>query len=1214
MSDAADVRDAAPTLVQVAQRVPSSSSDVSPSPRPSTAHDPPSNGRRRSSTQHRSFLFPASELLPASTLSTQIAAQLSLAAAARRNSGAFYGSKVHPSTILTDAELAQLAPAPAQGDAPQRHGSASGSLASSSVGRSPSTTLLSRATAALHRKRADMQPFPLRFRDASLDEIFCKHFNVYVLKKVRLAALIIVALNAALVLAQLLSAATITTTTTTASSSTSHSSPRVTRSAVFASRVALLALALAFYALSFVGAFARHFDLWLWAHYALHGVVLLLPRLLFLGGVWRDDQWERAPFASQRSVRVMLHVYMLLVFHASGMRFTGATLCALVHVALKGAFVVVFCRDCAFGELESTTGLALVAFCMLSAFYSERYVRTEFVERLGVAEDRKRRDDLLETMLPVHIKESLKHKRTDELAQHYDEVSILFCYVSNFQALSRHASAVDLVKLINRIVFCFDKATDARGVYKVEAIAETYMCAAGVPYRDPYHCEKIADMALTMMRIREAEQWSFNGVEIQLQIGIHAGPVVAGVVGSKTYSYHLFGDTVNTSSRICSSSAPGRIQISDRVRQLLARSGSYLVSERGAMNLKGKGLVRLHWLDGKRGSGGDPTTTTTTVTAATPISASLSQRLDLSRTFEAAVEDAVRSEVTNYAPHHRSDDYLGYMSAIEMGRWTLRFQPKAETTRPRRRRRSRRRRGVRPADGDGAAATPDGPQHADVRDIAGTAAEMEIVFRHDHDRESAPQFLTGVRTVALMLAMKLLVLIYNQRRSKDGTAACCGTDSSSSSGADSYSVAVSYALPAIELVVALATVYASRRWPVQFYRLKERGATALAVLYVVLVNLQGLVLGSSSSGELLDANILDAVIFGLALRLRFLNAVLVNAAGVASFVALSVAQPSSSASTRAWIEGVALSLTAVALVTHFGYKRELGLRHDFLLKCTLRLETQKCEDVLANMLPSPQYAEALMQQATVVDELAEVTLLYSDMVGFTQLASTLRPGELAVLLNKIYSAFDRHLDAFGVYKMDTVGDAFIVVGGLPSHKSERHHAAAVAAFAVEMLHEIERFCADARVALQMRIGLHTGKVVGGVVGIKKPRYLIWGHHTVVANLMESRGTPGRVQLSEDTYQHLRQCPEFHLEERVGRVQISESEAMRTFFLAKNHVSVKHKVIARYLHARPAFNTLALAQLRSCLRLPENSPLSKQLDAARPALDRSRSFVDIIGKR
>jgi len=89
-----------------------------------------------------------------------------------------------------------------------------------------------------------------------------------------------------------------------------------------------------------------------------------------------------------------------------------------------------------------------------------------------------------------------------------------------------------------------------------------------------------------------------------------------------------------------------------------------------------------------------------------------------------------------------------------------------------------------------------------------------------------------------------------------------------------------------------------------------------------------------------------------------------------------------------------------------------------------------CEqELLANMLPSPQYAEALLLHGTIVDDLNEVTLLYSDMVGFTALSATLKPVESCLFLNKVYSAFDRHLDSFGVYKMDTVGDAFIVIGG-----------------------------------------------------------------------------------------------------------------------------------------------------------------------------------------
>lgn len=1056
--------------------------------------------------QHRSFVFPANDILPTST----IIQQPGLFSNHRRTFQApFYGStKVQPAHA-TEPSADDGAPRPS--------------------------------------KRAEMQVFPLRFKDASLDEIFCKHYNLYVLKKVRVANQIVFCMNAALLLGQYLTR------------SQSY------RDSTFASRVLLIAITWWFYGASYFAWFQRFFDQVVLAHYVLHGVVLILPRLFHLVEFWyhRDDSElsKTTLFCSQKSVRMMSLLYFLIVFNASGMRFTTATVCAIVHVTIKVFFVIVFCKDCTFQDFESNVSLAMIGFCMLSSYYGERHVRTEFVERLSVAEERKRRDDLLETMLPVNIKESLKQKRTDDLAEYYEEVSILFCYVSNFQVLSKHASAIDLVKLINRIVFCFDKATDARGVYKVEAIAETYMCTAGVPYRDPYHCEKIADMALTMMRICETECWSFNGVEIQLQIGIHSGPVAAGVVGSKTYSYHLFGDTVNTSSRICSSCLPGKIQISERTRQLLSRSGYYMITDRGMMNLKGKGMVKLYWLEGKYAR---PTR---------------SEVADISTSFEAAIEESIRSDVAGYAQHHRSDDYIGYMNAIEISPGTLRFQPKA--------RRKITKRDV-------------APSTTDLKDISGTAAEMESVFRRDLDRDSTPQFLTSVQTIALVLLLTLATQVYNQKTST------------------SRNGNVRYAINTVAFAAMALLAYFIKRFP-SFYKRKELCGTVGGMLFVLLIDLQIILPedvvapdAKQISLNYLDFNILHAVVFGLAIRLRFVNSVVVNLWTFVVFLTLTIASK-----LETWTqitESFALFLATVCIAGHFGYKREFGVRCDFLLKCTLRLEKQKCEDLLANMLPSPKYAEALMSQSTVVDELAEVTLLYSDMVGFTTLGSNLKPGDICVLLNKIYSAFDKHLDQFGVYKMDTVGDAFIVVGGLPSHKSERNHAAAITAFAIEMLHEIDRFCEESKVSLQMRIGIHTGKVVGGIVGIKKPRYLIWGHHTVIANLMESRGTPGRIQISEDTYQQLRGCPEFMLEERAGRVQISENEAMRTFLIAKDHHSVKSRVISQYLQSRPVLNTVALAQLRNCLQLPENSPLSKQLEAARPPLNKSRSFVDIIGKR
>lgn len=1012
-------------------------------------------------------------------------------------------------------------------------------------------------------RRAQMQTFPLRFRDVNLDDIFCKHYNVYVVNKVRTTTYILVGVFSAMLVAQYASDA------------------RSMYGAVAISRFTIVALALVLNAASYSSSFHRYFDQLMLIHYVLNGLALSIPRFLFLYHHWDADPpveitaEHHAVFCSQKSVRISALLYVLIVYIASGMRFTVASACLLVHVVYKLCFVVAFCRHCGWPELDFAASLALAVFCMLAAFHGERNVRQEFVERIRVAEERKRRDDLLETMLPVHIMESLKRNpRTDALADYHEEVSILFCYISNFQVLSKHASAIDLVKLMNRIVFCFDKATDLRGVYKVEAIAETYMCAAGLLTHDPSHCEKIADMALTMMRICETEQWSFNGVDIQLQIGIHAGPVVAGVVGSKTYSYHLFGDTVNTSSRICSTCTAGNIQISNRVRQLLARSGAYIISERGATNLKGKGSMKLFWLEGKY------------------VKTPRSVVADVSSVFETATEGSIRKAVAVYAPNRRSDEYISYMNDVEVSKWTLMFRCKTAMTAA----------GPTLAGGKVAPVENLSVSTPSTKGAVDVASEMETVFRKDHASESTPQFLLTVQLASCVLLFGIIAWVYREETVTEGTT-------------------ITYVLDSVALLLLLAIVLVFKKYQQQFKLDKETIATVSCMIFVLLMNLQPLFQSLGAEAKTADNStremhvvapcIVQAAVFGLVLRLRFPNAALVIAW---NFVAFACAAAVANAET--WtqhIENLALLLTATVVALRFGYKREAGLRSDFLLKCTLRLEKQKCEDLLANMLPSAQYTEALMMQSTVVDELAEVTLLYSDMVGFTTLGARLKPGDICVLLNKIYSAFDRHLDQFGVYKMDTVGDAFIVIGGLPTHKSAKHHAAAVTAFAIEMLHEIDRFCAEVNVSLQMRIGIHTGKVVGGVVGVKKPRYLIWGHHTVVANMMESRGVPGRVQISEDTFMHLRNCPEFRMEERVGRVQISDSDSMRTFYLTKEHLSVKDQVIKRYLQDRRLLNVHALEQLRSCLNLTDKSPLSRHLEATKvgPATSRPRSFLDII---
>lgn len=153
----------------------------------------------------------------------------------------------------------------------------------------------------------------------------------------------------------------------------------------------------------------------------------------------------------------------------------------------------------------------------------------------------------------------------------------------------------------------------------------------------------------------------------------------------------------------------------------------------------------------------------------------------------------------------------------------------------------------------------------------------------------------------------------------------------------------------------------------------------------------------------------------------------------------------------------------------------------------------------------------------VMENLQDVTLLYSDMKGFTPLCSEMHPIRLCQLLNDIYSSFDRFLTPFGLYKVDTIGDAFVVVGGMSGYHDRKNHAVNCILFSFHMLECVKKIREKYSVDIQIRIGIHTGACMGSVISVHKPRYLVWGPTSNTANYMESSGIPGAIHISQQTY-------------------------------------------------------------------------------------------------
>lgn len=209
----------------------------------------------------------------------------------------------------------------------------------------------------------------------------------------------------------------------------------------------------------------------------------------------------------------------------------------------------------------------------------------------------------------------------------------------------------------------------------------------------------------------------------------------------------------------------------------------------------------------------------------------------------------------------------------------------------------------------------------------------------------------------------------------------------------------------------------------------------------------------------------------------------------------------------------------------------------------LRHEQQKSEQLLLNILPGAIVDQLKHFQGSLAQRFDEATVLFADIVNFTPLAAQMSPLELVDMLNKIFSAFDRLAEKYQLEKIKTIGDAYMVVGGVPV--PAEGHAAAIADMALEMQKVAQQFEVQPGQPLQLRIGINTGTVVAGVIGIKKFSYDLWGDTVNVASRMEAQGLPGKIQVTETTYRQLRS--DFLLEP-ANELQIKGKGTMQTYYL------------------------------------------------------------------
>ncbi|KAI5618230.1 atrial natriuretic peptide receptor 1, partial [Silurus asotus] len=215
-------------------------------------------------------------------------------------------------------------------------------------------------------------------------------------------------------------------------------------------------------------------------------------------------------------------------------------------------------------------------------------------------EEKRKAEALLYQILPHSVAEQLKRGETVQ-AEAFDSVTIYFSDVVGFTALSAESTPLQVVTLLNDLYTCFDAIIDNFDVYKVETIGDAYMVVSGLPVRNgKMHACEIARMSLALLEGVKTFKISYRpDQQLKLRIGIHSGPVCAGVVGLKMPRYCLFGDTVNTSSRMESTGEPLRIHVSSATHDVLQEFNCFQLELRGDVEMKGKGKMRTYWLLGE---------------------------------------------------------------------------------------------------------------------------------------------------------------------------------------------------------------------------------------------------------------------------------------------------------------------------------------------------------------------------------------------------------------------------------------------------------------------------------------------------------------------------------------------------------------------------------------------------------------------------------------
>uniref|UniRef100_A0A7S2IWT6 Guanylate cyclase domain-containing protein n=1 Tax=Zooxanthella nutricula TaxID=1333877 RepID=A0A7S2IWT6_9DINO len=776
------------------------------------------------------------------------------------------------------------------------------------------------------------------------------------------------------------------------------------------------------------------------------------------------------------------------------------------------------------------------------------------MRRKDLRKERQKCEGLLTSMLPKPVIQSLKAS-TEVEPQLFNDVTVVFIQICDFSSLCCHflRKPEVIVEVLNVLYLEFDRLSDQLSVYKVETVGDVYMAVVGCPEQVCNHADVAAHFALAVQESMDhlRAQLSCNALEvgdqchslqrfidegrINVRIGLNSGKLRAGVVGLECPRYKLVGDTVNTASRMESTCAPGKIQVSPSTQEKLS-PGMFSLEDRGEISVKGKGSMRTSYLIGytdrlrshKREvvieHGNDIQVAHREDTqvsleydfpemcvSPSGASSTWADALATLRTPEKPRTQTWRAEFTRIGLFDASSpasESQGMMTSFSR-RHSLTFTAGADLT----------------------------PEHRfSLRSCSGMSWQrLSLLFLLVPPSQKQPEWMEALRVdrpnfieenlkhriaSARNLTLIWLMILAAVYTFADFTLNIGGYDEHVYRVVMLFRAVGTNVIGSVYLLLITNTeMFRRYAQPLTLTMLTSQGMALLVCSFVIYGSDPAVV-------AMYGSYVLFYKVVTITQRLT-LCALAVAGYVFGELLAAdfnSVQLPSDAARNIAF-------LLIFFIFMACGVRLEEHLEHVASFeqkKATHSLEEiDKARDASSQLLESllPPHVVDLVAEGVspIAEHYSNVTVMFTDIKGFTALSSQISPKDLVDLLNSMYSAFDEIIVNWSLYKVEIIGDAYFVSAGCPpSPGCEDITPGNWAMRAVEVALALQR--ALARVteneSLQMRVGLHTGSVVAGVVGKKGPRYHLFGAAVGYAEKMESYGVPGRVHISTATHDHL----------------------------------------------------------------------------------------------